>query len=272
MTRGDEVYAPAGAHECGATAPTGNSPHCEPAADAVATGVAGLILLVDDEPDLLQTLAYSLQKDGFTTRLAESAAEALKQARTAPVPDLVVLDLMLPDESGYVVCQKLRQDPTCSEVPIIMLTARGEESARVEGFEAGADDYVVKPFSPRELILRVRAVLRRRRGGEASADQEITFGALRVDPGAHQVWIEQREISLTALEFKLLHVLLSRRGRVQSRERLLEDVWEMSPSITTRTVDTHVKRLREKLGPQGGYIETVRGVGYRFVRQSGDAR
>lgn len=229
--------------------------------------MANLILLVDDESDLLQTLAYSLQKEGFLTKLAETGADAIARASEAPVPDLIILDLMLPDMTGLDVCRTLRQKESTREVPVVMLTARGEEQARVSGFEAGADDYVVKPFSPRELVLRVKAVLRRRsQPADDSSDEDDaeTFGSLRLDRGAHQVFVDEQEVACTALEFRLLDVLLRRRGRVQTRDRLLEDVWEMSSSVTTRTVDTHVKRLREKLGPAGGYLQTVRGVGYRF--------
>ncbi|MCA9561094.1 MAG: response regulator transcription factor, partial [Myxococcales bacterium] len=180
-----------------------------------------------------------------------------------PIPDLVLLDLMLPDMSGTEVCRKLRADERTKDVPVMMVTAKGEEIDRVVGFEVGADDYVVKPFSLRELLLRVRAVLRRARTGEESED-EITFGRLRIDTPGHHVWVDEEEVKLTALEFRLLTTFHARRGRVQTREMLLSDVWGYQAEVTTRTVDTHVKRLREKLGEAGQYIETVRGVGYRF--------
>ncbi len=225
--------------------------------------MSSMILIVEDEPDLLSTIDYSLQKEGYRTRCAETGADALKLANEQPVPDLVVLDLMLPDMSGTEVCRKLRAADATRTVPVLMLTAKGEEIDRVVGFEVGADDYVVKPFSTRELALRIRAILRRLTSVEEPADQ-LQFGRLRVDPSAHRTWVDDAEVSLTALEFKLLTTLLERRGRVQTREVLLTDVWGFSSEVTTRTVDTHVKRLRQKIGDAGAYIETLRGVGYRF--------
>ena len=225
--------------------------------------MAGIILIVDDERELVQTLAWNAERDGFQVRTAFTGAEALAQARTEPRPDLVVLDLMLPDIPGTEVCRQLRADPTTRDLAVIMLTARAEEIDRVVGFELGADDYVTKPFSPRELMLRVRAVMRR--AHPASAESELlVFGKLRLDEGAHQCWVAGEEVPLTALEFKLLTFLLARRGRVQSRETLLDEVWGIHAAVTTRTVDTHVKRLRQKLGVCGDYIETRRGFGYRF--------
>lgn len=232
--------------------------------------MAELILIVDDERDLVSTLEYNLERDGFETRTALNAADALELVEREPIPDLVILDLMLPDMSGTEVCRQIRQNQKTADVPVVMLTAKGEEIDRVVGFEVGADDYVVKPFSVRELVLRVRAVLRRAQ----SADQpdegldderdEIEFGQVRVDLPGHRVWVGDEEIQLTALEFKLLTTFMRRRGRVQTREILLADVWDINADVMTRTVDTHVKRLREKLGPAGDYIETIRGVGYRF--------
>ena len=224
--------------------------------------MSDLILIVDDESDLVDTLAYSLRREGYRTATAltgGAALSAIEQER----PDLVILDLMLPDISGTEVCRRLRAAPATREVPVIMLTARGEEIDRVVGFEVGADDYVVKPFSVRELVLRVAAILRR---GSARTDDEVvvTFGMLRLDHERHQVWVADAQVTPTALEFKLLATLLERKGRVQSRDVLLADVWGADTSVTTRTVDTHVKRLREKLGGAGCYVETVRGVGYRF--------
>jgi two-component system phosphate regulon response regulator PhoB len=223
-----------------------------------------LILVVDDEPDLVATLEYNLQREGFDTRRALDGNAALQEAARAPVPDLVLLDLMLPGLSGLEVCRRLRAREATRDVPVIMLTARDAEVDRVVGFELGADDYVTKPFSVRELVLRVAAVLRRREVPRAGGEVRV-FGRLRLDGPAHRVWVDDSEISLTALEFKLLDTLLTRRGRVQDRERLLADVWDIHADVTTRTVDTHVKRLREKLGPAGEYIETLRGVGYRFA-------
>jgi two-component system phosphate regulon response regulator PhoB len=219
---------------------------------------------VEDEKDLLDNLAYNLAREGYQTRLAQDGRQALELAAKDPPPDLVLLDVMLPDLDGFEVCRQLRRDARTRRTLVLMLTARSEEVDRVVGFEVGADDYVVKPFSPRELMLRVRALLRRGRAEEDDAPSETLFGLLRVDPAAHRVWVQAREIVLTALEFRLLETLLARKGRVQSREMLLDTVWGIQAEVTTRTVDTHVKRLREKLGLAGAYVETLRGVGYRF--------
>lgn len=224
------------------------------------------ILIVEDERALRDVVAYNLQRAGHETLEAGSASEGLEFARSAR-PDLIVLDLMLPDLSGTEVCRIIRADPELSETRILMLTARGEESDRILGFEVGADDYVTKPFSVRELTLRVGALLRR--GTKEAPSTEIRLGPILLDVERHRVEVRGEEVTLTALEFRLLHTLLTRQGRVQSRERLLEDVWEMHGDITTRTVDTHVKRLREKLGPASRLIETVRGVGYRIVEDPG---
>lgn len=225
-----------------------------------------LILIVDDERDLVATLAYNLQREGFATRSAYTGREALEAAAREPNPELVLLDLMLPDVSGTEVCRQLRQRRP--HLPIIILTAKGDEIDRVVGFELGADDYVVKPFSVRELMLRVRAILRRGQSEPPESPAlETIFGRLRVDPSAHRVFVDGSEILLTALEFRLLTTLLERRGRVQSRNTLLGDVWGIRAEVTTRTVDTHVKRLRQKLGPAGAYVETLRGVGYRWAER-----
>lgn len=233
----------------------------------------GPILIVDDEDDLRNLLRIHLEREGFTTAAAASGAEALELAQRFP-PALVVLDLMLPDLGGTEVCRRLRASPELSEVPIIMLTARGEEIDRVVGFEVGADDYIVKSaFSMREFVLRVRAVLRRRQGAPDQAPsttpaepaaEPLAYGVLSIDPGGHRVLVQDSEVVLTPIEFKLLHALASHPGRVQSRGLLLQQVWGMPPELNTRTVDTHVKRLREKLGPASAHLETVRGVGYRF--------
>jgi two-component system, OmpR family, phosphate regulon response regulator PhoB len=232
---------------------------------------SGPILIVDDEEDIRNLLQLSLTREGFDTVAAASGTEALERLRDLR-PSLIVLDLMLPDIPGTEVCRRVRGNPDLAAVPVIMLTARGEEIDRVVGFEIGADDYVVKAtFSVREFLLRVRAVLRRAgpAGGEDSSeppppDGQWTFGVLRLDLEGHRVFVEDEEIPLTATEFKLLHTLAARPGRVQSRGTLLQDVWDMPPDINTRTVDTHVKRLREKLAAAAGHLETVRGVGYRF--------
>jgi two-component system phosphate regulon response regulator PhoB len=225
------------------------------------------ILIIEDEKDLVAALEYNLQREGFQTKRALTAAEATEILRHDPLPDLVLLDLMLPDGSGTEICRTVRKDERMRRVPVVMLTARGEEIDRVVGFEVGADDYVTKPFSIRELLLRVRAVLRRARAPEGDEGPgPAAFGRLRVDPAAFRVTVDDQEVVLTALEFKLLATFLERRGRVQTRDVLLNDVWGVHADVITRTVDTHVKRLREKLGPAGAYIETLRGIGYRFRR------
>jgi two-component system phosphate regulon response regulator PhoB len=231
--------------------------------------MSSLILIVEDERDLLNTLDYSLQKEGYRTRCAETGKDALRLAAEKPVPDLVLLDLMLPDIKGTEVCRTLKSNEATRKVAVLMLTAKGEEIDRVVGFEVGADDYVVKPYSVRELMLRIRAILRRTNAVEEETEM-LDFGRLRVDPSAHRAWVDDEEVSLTALEFKLLTTLLKRRGRVQTREVLLTDVWGFSADVTTRTVDTHVKRLRQKIGEAGQYIETLRGVGYRFRSEPGE--
>lgn len=224
------------------------------------------ILIVDDEQDLVHTLEYNLQREGYETRTALRGEDGLEAAGQFPTPSLILLDLMLPDMSGIEICKRLRQNPETARTPIIMLTAKSEEIDRVVGFEVGADDYVSKPFSVRELLLRIRAILRRTKDEpkQEKSSEQIHFGDLKIDLPKHQVWFKDKEINLTALEFRLLTTLLKRKGRVQSRETLLNDVWGIKNEVTTRTVDTHVKRLREKLRDAGRYIETLRGVGYRF--------
>jgi two-component system phosphate regulon response regulator PhoB len=226
------------------------------------------ILVVEDEPDLRQVLAYNLRDAGHDVTMASEGRKGLAMALENP-PDLVLLDLMLPDISGLEVCRALKGTEKTREVPVVMVTARGEEIDRVVGFELGADDYVVKPFSIRELLLRLRAVLRRGAlppEDPAAAPAQVHFGRLTIDAGAHRIWVDAAEVALTPLEFKLLCTLYDRRNRVQSRGVLLDDVWGASQENMTRTIDTHVKRLREKLGAVvGAYVETVRGVGYRFV-------
>ncbi len=227
------------------------------------------MLVIEDEVDLATTVEYNLRAEGFQVRLAHSGRQGLASAQADPLPDLIVLDLMLPDLSGTEICRRLRDQERTKDIPVIMCTAKGEEIDRVVGFEVGADDYVVKPFSVRELVLRIRALLRRGQravGADGEASQ-IKFGRLKIDRDAHRAWVDDAEISLTALEFRLLHAFVSRKGRVQTRDALLSDVWGIEADVTTRTVDTHVKRLREKLGDAGMYIETLRGVGYRFKDQ-----
>lgn len=224
------------------------------------------ILIVEDEADLAATVEYNLQREGYRTRVAHDGRTALEELAREPPPDAVLLDLMLPDVSGTEICKRLREQERTRDVPIIMVTAKSAEIDRVVGFEVGADDYVVKPFSVRELMLRIRALLRRaeRRGESGEGGDIIDFDRLRIDRQGHRVWVDEQEVSLTALEFRLLYAFISRRGRVQTRDALLSDVWGIEADVTTRTVDTHVKRLREKLGDAGRYVETLRGVGYRF--------
>ncbi|MEW6156484.1 MAG: response regulator transcription factor [Verrucomicrobiota bacterium] len=220
------------------------------------------ILIVDDEPDVLDLLDFNLKTAGFQTIQASTGLEALQKARLE-LPQLIILDLMLPGMDGLSVCKTLRQDAQTSSIPIIMLTAKAAEIDRVVGLELGADDYVTKPFSPRELVLRVKALLRR---GTATptGGEEVRIGSLRLDIPRHQATLKGKALDLTPTEFKLITVLAQRRGRVQTREQLLRDVWEYNHLVDTRTVDTHMRRLREKLGPAAAYIDTVRGVGYRF--------
>jgi len=221
------------------------------------------ILIVDDEPDALELISYNLKAAGFDVVTAADGEEALKKARAAQ-PALVVLDVMLPEVDGLEVCKILRREPATATVPVIMLTAKAAEIDRVLGLELGADDYVTKPFSPRELVLRVKALLRRRAPGETESEN-LDFADLKIDIPRHEVVAGGAKVDLTATEFKLLTVLAERRGRVQSRETLLRDVWDYDNFIDTRTVDTHMRRLRDKLGAAASHLDTVRGVGYRFV-------
>jgi two-component system phosphate regulon response regulator PhoB len=223
------------------------------------------ILVVDDEPDAVELIKFNLKAAGYEVVTAADGEEALKKARGL-IPDLILLDLMLPEVDGLEVCKILRRDARVSAIPIIMLTAKAAEIDRVLGLELGADDYVTKPFSPRELVLRVKRLLRAGQATGAKED-EITLKELALDIPRHQASVKGRPVDLTATEFKLLTVLVQRRGRVQSREQLLQDVWEYDNLIDTRTVDTHMRRLREKLGVAAKYLDTVRGVGYRFIEE-----
>jgi phosphate regulon transcriptional regulator PhoB len=225
--------------------------------------VASDVLIVEDEPDIRSLIVHHLTRDGFRCRTAATGPEALARVRTA-APDLVVLDLMLPEMNGLEVCRRLRADPATAAMPIIMLTAKTDEVDRVVGLEMGADDYVAKPFSPKELVARVRAVLRRARPGEAA--RSLTVGGVSLDVARHLVTIQGRPIELTPKEFDLLHALLDAAGRVLSREHLLNRVWgyARADEIESRTVDVHIRRLRAKLGAEERRIATIKGVGYRL--------
>jgi DNA-binding response OmpR family regulator len=220
------------------------------------------ILVVDDEPDALEILGFKLKEAGFVPLFAKDGARALTAARDER-PALIVLDLMLPEVDGLEVCKILRRDPSTASIPILMLTARAAEMDRVLGLELGADDYVTKPFSPRELVLRIKKLLARVKSADEPAAQ-IRLGELEIDVPRHSVTIKGAMIALTATEFRLLEILARRRGRVQTRERLLQDVWGYDNPIDSRTVDTHMRRLREKIGDSARHLETIRGVGYRF--------
>jgi two-component system phosphate regulon response regulator PhoB len=220
------------------------------------------LLLVEDEEDLRIVLQYSLQKEGYTVFVSSTGAEGLRMVRQHK-PDLLILDLNLPDMSGIDICSQIRQDPVHKRQAILMLTAKSQEEDRVRGFEAGADDYVSKPFSTRELILRVQALLRR---SVEPKKEEYQFADIKLNLTSHQCFIEEKEILLTALEFRLLKKFLENEQIVLTREVLLQDVWNMDPKVNTRTVDKHVQRLRNKIGTAGGYIHTIRGVGYRLQK------
>lgn len=227
------------------------------------TGVTHRILVVDDEPDITALVAYHLAKEGYRVTTAATGADALRSAREER-PDLVVLDLMLPGHSGFDVLAELRRREETRDVGVLLLTAKRDEPDRIKGLSLGADDYLAKPFSPRELVLRVGAVLRRLAAPAVASGGRLGAGPVTLDRGAHRVTVDGRAVELTATEFKLLERLIERRDRVQTRTQLLESVWKAQPDIQTRTVDMHVQRLRAKLGSAGDWIETVRAVGYRF--------
>lgn len=221
------------------------------------------ILVVEDNLDLIETLTFTLERGGFVTHKAKSAKEALRAIDQQSF-DLILLDVMLPDESGFELCRAVRERKSTAEIPIMFLSAKSEEIDKVVGFEVGADDYITKPFSVKELLLRINAILRRKLA-KTDDKNRFSFGTLSVDMEIPKVTVEGDEIILTSLELRLLHLLYARKGRVQTRMQLLNSVWKIEADITTRTVDTHIKRLREKLASACGYIRTVRGIGYRFI-------
>ncbi len=225
----------------------------------------GRILIVEDDKHISKLVKYNLEKAGFDCTVTITGEEALEVLDKEPI-ELIILDIMLPKMDGFQACKQIKQDKKFSHIPIIMLTAKGEEVDRVVGFELGADDYVVKPFSPRELVLRVKAILKRGKPEEGTKDI-LTQNKLKVDIPRHKVFIDKKEIDLTQMEFKLLTTLMQRKGKVQTRDRLLDDVWDIAAEVTTRTIDTHIKRLRQKLGKMGKLVETVRGIGYRFSEE-----
>ena len=223
------------------------------------------ILLIEDEPDIRKTLEYNMSREGYDVVSAPSLSEGKNHLNSGSF-SLILLDLMLPDGSGLDLCREIKSEKEKVATPIIILTAKDDEVDKVVGFELGADDYVTKPFSVSELILRIKAVLKRGERKQENLEVQRQFGELLIDVDSHEVFVNEQSITLTALEFKLLRQLVDRRGRVQSRDQLLSDVWGYSADVTTRTVDTHIKRLREKLGSMGKYVQTIRGVGYKFTR------
>ena len=224
------------------------------------------ILVIEDEPDIRRNLEYNLGREGFNASSVGSLDEAGEKLKSIKF-DLILLDLMLPDGSGLDLCKKIKSNSETETTPIIILTAKDDEVDKVVGFELGADDYVTKPFSVRELILRVKAILKRSdTKTKEVVEVERQFGDLKIDVDSHEVHVDSQLIELTALEFRLLKELVDKRGRVQSRDQLLSEVWGYNAEVTTRTVDTHIKRLREKLGSMGKYVQTIRGVGYKFSR------
>ncbi len=224
------------------------------------------ILVIDDEADVTELVAYNLKAKGFEVETLNDPNGSIGAARSF-MPDLVILDVMMPDLNGVQICRMLRADPKLKKVPVIFLTAKAEEADRIQGLEVGADDYVSKPFSTKELMLRVQTILRRLTEGAPEAPKRLEAGGIVLDVERHEAVVEGRAVELTATEFKLLRLLMERRGRVQTREHLLINVWNYETEIETRTVDTHVRRLREKLGAEADWIETIRGVGYRMAER-----
>ena len=229
----------------------------------VATEQPKKILVVDDEVDVTELLSYNLKQRGFVSQSVNDPKRALEVAKTFK-PDLIVLDIMMPELSGLQVCRMIRQESTLKGIPIIFLSAKTEEGDRIEGFESGADDYVCKPFSPKELMLRVLVILKRAGDGD-DGQAVLEVNGINLDVEHHSVRVHDKAVELTATEFRLLRLLMQERGKVQTRETLLQKVWNYENDMETRTVDTHMRRLREKLGEEGSGLETVRGVGYRMV-------
>ena len=227
----------------------------------IAPGPMKKVLLIEDDRVAAELIRESLDGEGYEVVWMSDGASGLAQVRKTP-PDVLLLDLMLPKMSGLDICKAIRSDENLNRLPILMLTARGDEMDRVVGLEIGADDYVTKPFSPRELVLRIKKVLARATAGDDPSGH-LRIGDLDIDVSRHAVHVKGKPVTLTATEFKLLEVLVRRRGRVQTRDRLLQDVWGYENPIDTRTVDTHMRRLRERIGPAAHLLETVRGVGYR---------
>lgn len=223
------------------------------------------ILIIEDHKNIAKLIEYNLDKSGYVPLSVNSGEEALEILDKEEI-SLIILDIMLPGMDGFEVCRNIKQENRLKNIPIIMLTAKGEEVDRIVGLELGVDDYIVKPFSPRELVLRVKAILRRGKIQETTKDV-LTAGIITVDIARHKVTVENEEINLTPREFKLLVILIERYARVQSREALLSQVWDIHSNVYTRTVDTHIKRLRQKLGKAGDFIQTVIGVGYKFQQQ-----
>lgn len=218
------------------------------------------IAVIDDEPDILHLVDIHLKKAGFHTVLFQDAGTFLKSL-DMHVPDLIILDLMLPDMDGFEVCRRLKQESDHAALPIIMLTAKGQEADKVQGLELGADDYLTKPFSPRELVARVKAVLRR--SGQGTSAIITIKGVLTIDPERFEVTVQEQPVALTAVEFKILHLLASHKGKVFSREKILDHLWGNEKAVIDRTVDVHIKNLRDKLGEAAVVVQNVRGVGYK---------
>lgn len=234
-----------------------------PPPPAVSTK-ARKVLVVDDEVDVAEIIRYQLKSHGFTVEVANDPGEVIGMCRRF-CPDLVILDVMMPDINGYQLCRLMRSDPELSRIPVVFLTAKTQEEDRIQGLEVGADDYICKPFSNKELVLRVQSILRRSQGKGPDEGKRLQVGEVVLDVDHHRVYVHGDEVTLTATEFRLLHLLMDRKGRVQSREHLLLNVWNYEAEIETRTVDTHIRRLREKLGSESRLVETVRGLGYRMV-------